>query len=83
MREKSVFSVLLRTSFLHVASFYCAKCIETNLIYYDVLNLNEKRVNKKRILISTALAFSIPVTRPHGYRSPLVISPPKTPYEVV
>ena len=67
---------------IHSVAMY-AKSIETNLIYYDVLNLNSKRVNKKRILISTALAFSIPVTRPHGYRSPLLISPPKTPYEVV
>ena len=67
---------------IHPVAMY-VKCIETNLIYYDVLNLNSKRVNKKRILISTALAFSIPVTRPHGYRSPLLISPPKTPYEVV
>ena len=52
---------------IHSVAMY-AKYIETNLIYYDVLNLNSKRVNKKRILISTALAFSIPVTRPLGYR---------------
>ena len=51
---------------IHPVAMY-AKRIEINLIYYDVLNLNSKRVNKKRILISTALAFSIPVTRPLGY----------------